>query len=69
MLNAESKRLRTEDAATYLGLARKTLEKDRSTGEFGIPFIKLNRAVLYDTGDLDRFMAERKHNTPCMEAA
>lgn len=57
---APSRRLPTPEAAEYLGLAPVTLEKDRLTGELGIPYIKIGRAVRYDTGDLDAFLVSRR---------
>ena len=51
-------RLRTSDAAAYLGLSPRTLESLRHRGE-GPAFAKLGRAVVYDTRDLDRWFEER----------
>lgn len=48
----ESPFLTTEQAAAYLGLARKTLEKQRVYGD-GPPFRKHGRRVLYRREDLD----------------
>ena len=53
------RRLRTPAAADYLGYAESTLEKKRITGE-GPPFIRLGRAVVYDTRDLDAWLAARR---------
>jgi len=50
-----NKRLRTPDAATYVGTAQSTLEKLRSLGR-GPTYIKLGRAVIYDTQDLDAWL-------------
>ena len=57
----EGRRLRQAAAAEYLGYAESTLEKKRLTGD-GPPFIKLagSGRVVYDTRDLDRWMAERR---------
>ncbi len=55
----QKRRLRTRDAATYVGSSSSTLEKYRLTGE-GPAFIKLGRVVVYDTEDLDRWMADRR---------
>jgi predicted DNA-binding transcriptional regulator AlpA len=52
-------RLRTPAAADYLGYAESTLEKKRLTGD-GPPFIKLGRVIVYDTRDLDSWLAERR---------
>ena len=57
------KRLRTPEAASHVGLASKTLEKWRVTGD-GPPFIKLGRAVVYDVRDLDEWLdGNRKRST------
>ena len=61
MDNPARKRLRTPGAAIYVGLSESTLEKDRCTGRLKIPYIKAGtKAVIYDTGDLDRWLAERR---------
>jgi predicted DNA-binding transcriptional regulator AlpA len=52
------RRIRTPDAARYVGLAKRTLEKMRLTGD-GPRFYKLGRAVVYDTQDLDAWLHER----------
>lgn len=52
-------RLRTPAAADYLGYAESTLEKKRLTGD-GPPFIKLGRVIVYDTRDLDVWLAARR---------
>lgn len=49
--------LREIDAATYLGLAPKTLARWRWAGK-GPTFRKLGAAVRYATADLDAFIAE-----------
>ena len=66
-----SRRLRTRKAAEYVGSTKSTLEKLRLTGD-GPPFIKLGRTVVYDTTDLDQWLASRRrHSTsePPPEAA
>lgn len=59
-----SRRLRTREAAQYLGYSESTLEKKRLTGN-GPPFIRLGRGgtVVYDTADLDRWLAARRVNS------
>jgi predicted DNA-binding transcriptional regulator AlpA len=52
-------RLRTRAAADYLGYSESTLEKKRVTGE-GPPFIRLGRSIVYDTRDLDKWLAARR---------
>lgn len=65
------RRLRTKDAATYIGLSKSTLEKYRVTG-FGPVYSALGRIVVYEVGDLDAYVEARKrHSTsePAPEAA
>lgn len=62
-MNAPSSRLtpryvRTHDAAAYLGLSGRTLEKHRCTGT-GPVFRKLGGRVVYAIEDLDAWAAER----------
>jgi predicted DNA-binding transcriptional regulator AlpA len=59
MTDAVHRRLRTLAAADYVGYSESTLEKKRLTGE-GPPFIRLGRAVVYDTRDLDAWLAARR---------
>jgi predicted DNA-binding transcriptional regulator AlpA len=59
MNDQRHQRLRTSAAADYLGYAESTLEKKRLTGD-GPPFIKLGRAIVYDTRDLDAWLAARR---------
>jgi len=53
------RRLRTPAAADYLGYSESTLEKKRISGD-GPPFIRLGRAIVYDTRDLDAWLASRR---------
>lgn len=63
------RRLRTPDAAAYLGLAKSTLEKMRVYGG-GPVFAALGRVVVYEVGDLDAYVEARKrHSTSETEAA
>ena len=63
------RRLRTPAAAEYLGYAESTLEKRRVTGD-GPPFIQLGRVIVYDTRDLDAWLASRRrHSTSEANAA
>ena len=48
-----------EEAARYLGLSPKTLQRMRVTGE-GPPYVKARRRVIYDRLDLDDWTAKRK---------
>jgi hypothetical protein len=59
--NTESRRLKTDAAADYLGLSASLLEKDRVSGRLAIPYLKLGKAVVYDTAALDQWMAEHAH--------
>lgn len=45
----------TREAAEYLGLAWRTLERWRADG-VGPAYLKLGGAVRYDRADLDRFI-------------
>ena len=56
---AEPRYLGTKEAAAYLGVAAKTLEKLRVTGK-GPPYAKAGRRVIYDRRDLDKWVAKRK---------
>lgn len=51
-------RLRTTEAGRYLGISPRTLEAWRIRGG-GPPYHTLGRAVVYDTRELDAFLAER----------
>ena len=55
-------RLTVKQAATYLGLARGTLDNWRTEGR-GPRFIKLGSKVVYDTVDLDRWIDHNKRNS------
>lgn len=46
-------------AADYLTLAAGTLSVWRSTGRYGIPFVKVGRRVRYRRGDLDAWLESR----------
>ena len=48
-----------DDAARYLGLSPRTLQRMRVTGE-GPPYAKVRRRVIYDRLDLDDWTAKRK---------
>lgn len=50
--------LKTPDAAAYLGLSRRTLEKWRSAGK-GPRYSCLGRSVVYAVADLDDFARAR----------
>lgn len=63
MINKPTNMLNTDQAASYLGLARATLEAWRTRGG-GPVFVKLGKAVRYRLTDLDSFILSRvKTNT------
>jgi predicted DNA-binding transcriptional regulator AlpA len=55
-------RLRTKPAADYIGVSKSTLEKRRVDGN-GPTFSKLGRTVVYDTEDLDAYVAARRQQS------
>ena len=59
---SSSRRLRTEGAAEYVGSTKSTMEKKRVSGD-GPPFIKVGRVVVYDTGDLDTWLAAQRRRS------
>jgi hypothetical protein len=54
--------VRTRDAARYLSLSHRTLEKLRGTGN-GPQYFKMGRAVLYAIGDLDLWLSENRRRS------
>jgi hypothetical protein len=54
--------LRTHDAAAFLGLSGRTLEKHRCTGT-GPVFRKLGGRVVYAIDDLEGWAADRARNS------
>ncbi len=57
--NQKPERLRTPEAAHYCGLAARTFEKLRVIGG-GPNYIKIGRAVVYDTRDLDQWVEDQR---------
>jgi excisionase family DNA binding protein len=51
--------LTRREAALYLGLAEKTLAMWKSTGRYGLAYVKIGRLVKYRRVDLDAFISER----------
>tara|TARA_A100001391_G_scaffold12331_3_gene7262 strand:+ start:7297 stop:7500 length:204 start_codon:yes stop_codon:yes gene_type:complete len=51
--------IRTQAAADYLGLSKSLLDKLRCYGG-GPAYTKLGRAVIYNTADLDAWLATHK---------
>lgn len=56
------RRLRTREAAAYVGLSPSTLEKLRLTGT-GPLYSKLGKVVVYDPIDLDAWADARKRTS------
>lgn len=46
----------TSSAAAFLGLSTVTLSTWRSTGRYGLPYIKTGRLVKYRQSDLEAFL-------------
>jgi predicted DNA-binding transcriptional regulator AlpA len=53
------KNIRVKQAAEYLGVSKSLLDKLRM-GSDGPRFFRLGRAVIYNTADLDSWLAERR---------
>jgi hypothetical protein len=63
LAGAEGRRVPVLEAAIYCGSTKSTFDKKRVTGG-GPPFIKLfNGRVVYDTGDLDAWLATRRRTS------
>lgn len=52
----------TPQAAKYLGLSRRTLEKFRCTGS-GPAYLKLGRRAMYTLADLDEWAMSRRRTS------
>jgi hypothetical protein len=64
-----SRRLKSREAAAYLGISYSKLTKLRTYGG-GPKYFKLDHSVVYDTVDLDKFLAEcARKNTSQNHAA
>jgi excisionase family DNA binding protein len=58
-VNAPGRRLLSlAEAADYLGIRPRTVEKLAHTGQ--LPFIKLGRSTRYELGDLDAFIERNR---------
>jgi len=57
-MSASHSRFRTPAAATYTALSPRTLEALRVKGG-GPRYIRIGRAVVYDTRDLDEWLSAR----------
>lgn len=56
-----SSRLITKDAAAYIGKSASWLNQSRCRGD-GPPYYKLGANVLYETADLDAWIASKKRS-------
>lgn len=57
-----SQRLHRKQAATYLGVSLSWLDKSRLRGD-GPPFLRVGGRTLYDSLDLDAFLARCRRNS------
>ncbi len=57
--------LTTQETAALLSCSPNTLEADRSRRRWGVPFLRLGRAIRYDQQAVLRWLADR--NTSEME--
>ncbi len=60
--SAQTRCLRTADAANYIGLSKSTLEKLRVTGG-GPTYAALGRVVVYRIEDLDAWVSEHRRSS------
>lgn len=60
-------KLRTPEAAAYVGLGAPTLEKLRLTGG-GPSYFKIGKSVVYDTADLDLWLATKRRTSTSVAA-
>jgi len=56
------RRLRVPEAADYIGVSPDMLYRLRASGE-GPPYIKIGHVLLYDTRELDVWLATRTHRS------
>ncbi len=67
--NTSSRRVTSNEAADYLGLAESTLNKMRLTGA-GPRYLKITaRRVAYDTADLDAWLASKRRRSTSDQGA
>jgi predicted DNA-binding transcriptional regulator AlpA len=63
-MNNTLRKMRTLDAARYLGVSKSTLAKWRCQASSGPPYIKLGpRMVAYDQVELDEWMKGRSRRS------
>src|SRR4051795_11414876 len=60
---SDGRRLRTSEAAAYLGVGESTLEKWRCSGQGPVFECAGTRIVVYRVADLDAFLAARRVNS------
>ncbi|MBE3123710.1 MAG: helix-turn-helix domain-containing protein [Planctomycetes bacterium] len=56
--------LNEQEAAAYMGLKPNTLAVWRSTGRYGLPFLKVGKAVRYRVADLEKWLSARRGGGP-----
>jgi predicted DNA-binding transcriptional regulator AlpA len=61
-MRAEMAKIRRPDAAKYLGISAATLAKWAVIGG-GPPMYKISSAVVYDTDELDAWLAARRRES------
>ncbi len=59
-----SRRLRLPEAAEFLGVTRRTLASRGWRIKHRIPTIAIGRALVFDTGALERFLAQHAVRLP-----
>ena len=58
----ESKVLKEDEAAPYIGMSRSWLRQSRMTGNKDAPpYVKIGRAIRYLRDDLDTWLVEHRH--------
>ena len=68
MKNKEGNYLSTREAAAYLGLSPRTLDRYRVSGE-GPDFYRFGGRILYRQTDLEQWAAERRVSSTSEESA
>ena len=62
-------RMSTEEAAKYLGKAKRTLEGWRSNGYAKLPYYKVGHSVWYLQADLDEWIGSNRHTNTTQHKA
>jgi excisionase family DNA binding protein len=60
--------LNEKEAAQLLATSVGTLQVWRSTGRYGIPFVKIGRLVRYKRADLEAWIESRTRDSHCKHA-